>query len=122
MCSETSEAVGTTWEHAQLEFQNFLKIRITLLHYSWLPSGAVIGRTENAADERRLQTRGQRWHLGNMCKFPAALPAHTPQRISGKSPNTLDLGQRRLESVEVGQGSNFMLGVVERLSLHETCA
>ena len=31
MCSETSEAVGTTWEHAQLEFQNFLKIRITLL-------------------------------------------------------------------------------------------
>ena len=30
MCSETSEAVGTTWEHAQLEFQNFLKIRITL--------------------------------------------------------------------------------------------
>ena len=54
-----------------------------------------------------------------MCKFPAALPAHTPQRISGKSPNTLDLGQRRLESLEVGQGSNFMLGVVERLSLHE---
>ena len=31
MCSETSEAVGTTWEHAQLEFQKFLKIRITLL-------------------------------------------------------------------------------------------
>ena len=27
MCSETSEAVGTTWEHAQLEFQKFLKIR-----------------------------------------------------------------------------------------------
>ena len=23
MCSETSEAVGTTWEHAQLEFQIF---------------------------------------------------------------------------------------------------
>ena len=32
MCSETSEAVGTTWEHAKLEFQKFLKIRITLLH------------------------------------------------------------------------------------------
>ena len=32
MCSETSEAEGTTWEHAQLEFQNFLKIRIALLH------------------------------------------------------------------------------------------
>ena len=31
MCSETSEAVGTTWEHAQLEIQKFLKIRITLL-------------------------------------------------------------------------------------------
>ena len=31
MCSETSEAVGTTWEHAQLEFQKFLKIRIPLL-------------------------------------------------------------------------------------------
>ena len=31
MCFETSEAVGTTWEHAQLEFQKFLKIRITLL-------------------------------------------------------------------------------------------
>ena len=31
MCSETSEAVGTTWEHAQLEFQKFLKIRILLL-------------------------------------------------------------------------------------------
>ena len=31
MCSETSEAVGTTWEHAQLEFQKFLKIRITLV-------------------------------------------------------------------------------------------
>ena len=30
MCSETSEAVGTIWEHAQKEFQNFLKIRITL--------------------------------------------------------------------------------------------
>ena len=25
------EAVGTTWEHAQLEFQKFLKIRIPLL-------------------------------------------------------------------------------------------
>ena len=23
MCSETSEAVGTTWEHAQLEIQKF---------------------------------------------------------------------------------------------------
>ena len=31
MCSETSEAVGTTWEHAQLEFQKCLKIRITLI-------------------------------------------------------------------------------------------
>ena len=31
MCSETSEAVGTTWEHAQLEFQKYLKIRITLI-------------------------------------------------------------------------------------------
>ena len=31
MCSETSEAVGTTWEHAQLEFQKFLKIRIPLV-------------------------------------------------------------------------------------------
>ena len=31
MCSETSEAVGTIWEHAQKEFQKFLKIRITLL-------------------------------------------------------------------------------------------
>ena len=31
MCSETSEAVGTTWEHAQLEFQKFLKIRIPLM-------------------------------------------------------------------------------------------
>ena len=30
MCSETREAVGTTWEHAQLEFQKFLKIRIPL--------------------------------------------------------------------------------------------
>ena len=30
MCSETSEAVGTISEHAQKEFQNFLKIRITL--------------------------------------------------------------------------------------------
>ena len=30
MCFETSEAVGTIWEHAQKEFQNFLKIRITL--------------------------------------------------------------------------------------------
>ena len=45
MCSETSEAVGTTWEHAQLEFQNFLKIRITLLPYNlrvllkYLPEG-----------------------------------------------------------------------------------
>ena len=31
MCSETSEAVGTIWEHAQKEFQKFLKIRITLM-------------------------------------------------------------------------------------------
>jgi len=31
MCSETSEAVGTIWEHAQLEFQKFLKIRIILM-------------------------------------------------------------------------------------------
>ena len=34
MCSETSEAVGTIWEHAEKEFQKFLKIRITLL--AWL--------------------------------------------------------------------------------------
>ena len=34
MCSETSEAVGTTWEHAQLEFQKFLKIRIPLLGWA----------------------------------------------------------------------------------------
>ena len=33
MCSETSEAVGTIWEHAQLEFQKFLKIRITLMEH-----------------------------------------------------------------------------------------
>ena len=33
MCSETSEAVGTIWEHAQKEFQKFLKIRITLVLY-----------------------------------------------------------------------------------------
>ena len=32
MCSETSEAVGTIWEHAQKEFQKFLKIRITLVN------------------------------------------------------------------------------------------
>jgi len=32
MCSETSEAVGTIWEHAQKEFQKFLKIRITLVY------------------------------------------------------------------------------------------
>ena len=31
MCSETSEAVGIIWEHAQKEFQKFLKIRITLM-------------------------------------------------------------------------------------------
>ena len=31
MCSETSEAVGTIWEHAKKEFQKVLKIRITLL-------------------------------------------------------------------------------------------
>ena len=37
MCSETSEAVGTMWEHAQLEIQTFLKIRITLL-VTHLPS------------------------------------------------------------------------------------
>ena len=30
MCSETSEAVGTTREHAHLDFQKFLKIRIPL--------------------------------------------------------------------------------------------
>ena len=33
MCSETSEAVGTNWEHAQLEIQKFLKIRIPLLQH-----------------------------------------------------------------------------------------
>ena len=31
MCSETSEAVGTIWEHAKKELQKVLKIRITLL-------------------------------------------------------------------------------------------
>ena len=31
MFSETSEAVGTIWEHAQKEFLKFLKIRITLV-------------------------------------------------------------------------------------------
>ena len=42
MCSETSEAVGTTWEYAQLEFQNFLKIRITLiLDGGSLPSSGI---------------------------------------------------------------------------------
>ena len=40
MCSETGEAVGTTWEHAQLEFQKFLKIRITLMaQYRLLTKG-----------------------------------------------------------------------------------
>ena len=34
MCSETSEAVGTNWEHAQLEVLKFLKIRIPLLSIS----------------------------------------------------------------------------------------
>ena len=38
MCSETSEAVGTIWEHAQKEFQKFLKIRITLVCYAPPPS------------------------------------------------------------------------------------
>ena len=37
MCSETSEAVGTIWEHAQKEFQKFLKIRITLLPHPGHP-------------------------------------------------------------------------------------
>ena len=51
MCSETSEAVGTTWEHAQLEFQKFLKIRIALFRrydeeglsepWTWLPVEGV---------------------------------------------------------------------------------
>ena len=38
MCSETSEAVGTIWEHAQKEFQKFLKIRITLMREAQLYS------------------------------------------------------------------------------------
>ena len=30
-CSETRQAMGSTWEHAKLEILNFIKIRITLL-------------------------------------------------------------------------------------------
>ena len=42
MSSETSEAVGTTWEHAQLEFQKFLKIRIPLPPICEMKSTQVI--------------------------------------------------------------------------------
>ena len=39
ICSETNEVVGTIWEHAQKEFQKFLKIRITLIpHPDAIPS------------------------------------------------------------------------------------
>ena len=44
MCSETSEAVGTTWEHAQLEFRKFLKIRITLLVEENYPANTLQGK------------------------------------------------------------------------------
>ena len=50
MCSETSEAVGTIWEHAQKEFQKFLKIRITLpkrkrfMKIVWIPLISIPGR------------------------------------------------------------------------------
>ena len=40
MCSETSEVVGTIWEHAQKEFQKFLKISITLPRGSLLDTPA----------------------------------------------------------------------------------
>ena len=41
ICSETSEAVGISWEHAQLKFQNFLKIRIPLIF--WSQKGVLSG-------------------------------------------------------------------------------
>ena len=53
MCSETSEVVGTIWEHAQKEFQKFLKIRITLLHEEELYKCDICEKT--FADERYLK-------------------------------------------------------------------
>ena len=59
MCSETSEAVGTTWEHAQLEFQKFLKIRIALMSRKASPPcwTTAIGRDleENVVNRMGLQ-------------------------------------------------------------------
>ena len=42
MCSETSEVVGTIWEHAQKEFQKFLKIRITLAYHVQIEKNLII--------------------------------------------------------------------------------
>ena len=71
MCSETSEAVGTTWEHAQLEFQKFLKIRIPLLNYSPLTSSSSGLRKEhevaNIRNLRSLSLPGSS-HVGSFNK------------------------------------------------------
>ena len=70
MCSETSEAVGTTWEHAQLEFQKFLKIRIPLVVNRSLEVGIgipfsayIVQRSEPGFPSLRCQKRKGRVKL-----------------------------------------------------------
>ena len=70
MCSETSEALGTTWEHAQLKIQKFLKIRITLL-FEHLDVLILVDKPQRATGAV-LMTQG------SVDKFAAITTFHIP--------------------------------------------
>ena len=80
MCSETSEAVGTTWEHAKLEFQKFLKIRITLMitmmmtdsHYA--ASGRAHRRCKEGPRSDFSATKSSTWSCSSYTPCPRAEP------------------------------------------------
>ena len=61
MCSEISEAVGTTWKHAQLEFQKFLKIRIPLVGRAgrWAEGLPTMYQSKNENEYGRIKLNTQ---------------------------------------------------------------
>ena len=66
MCSETSEAMRTTWEHAQLEFQKFLKI--FPLKFPLKLKNTITMERSRATEETKYVLRPvKQWEqLGNM--------------------------------------------------------
>ena len=70
MCPETSDAVGTIWEHAQKEFQEFLKIRITLnllFHKRMICRGKPVQKVDSGNWVLVLQIAQDEKHLNFFC-------------------------------------------------------